>query len=57
VAKSTLTRFRGSKYGNQAVKLPDHNLVVKFGRHISSHEAKNQQKAYITIGPDIVMVP
>ncbi|KAJ6110065.1 hypothetical protein N7486_002300 [Penicillium sp. IBT 16267x] len=35
----------GSKYGNRVVKLPNYDLVVKFGRQVSD-EAKNQQKAY-----------
>ncbi|KAJ5817823.1 hypothetical protein N7447_007831 [Penicillium robsamsonii] len=47
----------GSNCGNQFVKLPDRDLVVKFSRHVSSHEAKNQQKAYKIIDPNIVIVP
>ncbi|KAJ5093757.1 hypothetical protein N7456_009618 [Penicillium angulare] len=47
----------GSKYGNQVIKLPGHNLVVKFGQHVSSHEAENQQKAYNIIDSTIVTVP
>lgn len=47
----------GSKYGNRVVKLPNHDFVVKFGRHVSSYEAENQQKAYNIIDPNIVTVP
>ncbi|KAJ5936138.1 hypothetical protein N7454_005436 [Penicillium verhagenii] len=47
----------GSKYGNRVVKLPNYDLVVKFGRHVSSYEAKNQQEAYNTIDHNVVIVP
>ncbi|KAJ5339066.1 hypothetical protein N7452_005794 [Penicillium brevicompactum] len=47
----------GLRSGNQVVKLPDCDLVVKFGPFVSSHEAKNQQKAYDIINPDFVTVP
>lgn len=47
----------GSKHGNQVVKLPGYDLAVKFGHQVSSYEAKNQQKAYSMIDPDIVIVP
>lgn len=47
----------GLRSGNQVVKLPDCDLVVKFGPFVSYHEAKNQQKAYGIINPDIVTVP
>jgi hypothetical protein len=47
----------GSKYGNRVVKLPNYDLVVKFGRQVSSYEAKNQQEAYNIIDPDIIIVP
>ncbi|QGA21102.1 hypothetical protein EYB26_008812 [Talaromyces marneffei] len=47
----------GSKYGNRVVKLPNYDLVVKFGRQVSSYEAKNQQKEYNIVDPKIVTVP
>lgn len=47
----------GSKYGNQVIKLPDCDLVVKFGRQVSSYEAENQQEAYKLVDPSIIVVP
>ena len=47
----------GLRSGNQVVKLPDCDLVVKFGPHVSSYEAKNQQSAYEIIDRHIVTVP
>ncbi|KAJ5714941.1 uncharacterized protein N7483_012122 [Penicillium malachiteum] len=47
----------GSKYGNRVVELPNYDLAVKFGRHVSSYEAKNQQEAYSIIDPNVVIVP
>ncbi|KAJ5971820.1 uncharacterized protein N7479_001738 [Penicillium vulpinum] len=47
----------GLRSGNQVAKLPDCDLVVKFGPFVTSHEAKNQQKVYGILDPDIVTVP
>ncbi|KAJ5751486.1 hypothetical protein N7540_011161 [Penicillium herquei] len=47
----------GSKYGNRVVKLPNYDLVVKFGQHVSSYEAKNQEEAHSLIDSNVVLVP
>lgn len=43
--------------GNRVVKLPDCDLVVKFGPFVTSHEAENQQEAFKIIDPAILIVP
>ncbi|OJJ47418.1 hypothetical protein ASPZODRAFT_132392 [Penicilliopsis zonata CBS 506.65] len=47
----------GLRSGNQVVKLPGCDLVVKFGPHVFAYEAKNQQEAYSIIDQNIIIVP
>ncbi|KAJ5290899.1 hypothetical protein N7478_000150 [Penicillium angulare] len=47
----------GSIFGNQVIKLPAYNLVVKFGQYVSHHEAENQQEAYSLIDRAIFIIP
>lgn len=46
-----------SIHSNRVVKLPTHDLVVKFGPHVTSYEANNQEEAYNKIDPKIVIIP